>query len=453
MTVSPVVAPVDARSGCRAMRRWCRALGLVACLPGAALAANLSAIVQLARDNDAEYAASRAIAAASRERLPQARAGVLPTINFTAGGRAVEENNSSIDHEVAYHSGNAALTVTQPLLRRANIESLRQGEIQASQAELQLKLAEQDLLLRVSRGYFDVLQAQNALESVRAQKDAFTEQLAQANKSYSVGLVPVTDVNEAQSRYDLTLAQEIAALNEVEVKRRALEKSIRQELPPLATLDDASPVDILTAEQLSELATRASADALQVQIASASEDIARHEVAKQKAAWEPTLDLVLNRSEGHHASYNATGPQNLRQSTIGLELAIPIYQGGAITSRERESAANFERARAELDGARLQSTFDARQALLGVQSGSALHQALRQALSSNETQVRSTRRGLDVGVRTRVDVLNAEQQFYATRRDLAAARYQTLVSGLQLKAAAGALTDEDLRRIDALLKD
>jgi len=134
-------------------------------------------------------------------------------------------------------------------------------------------------------------------------------------------------------------------------------------------------------------------------------------------------------------------------------VALPLFQGGAVSSRAREAAANLERTKGELETARRQATFEAGQAMLGVQSGLAMNRALKQALRSNEVQIRSTRRGLEVGVRTRVDVLNAEQQLYATKKDLAAARYQTVVSGLQLKAAAGVLTLDDLKEIDQLLTD
>jgi outer membrane protein len=297
-----------------------------------------------------------------------------------------------------------------------------------------------------------VLQAQDALATVGAQKEAFAQQLAQARRGFEVGLAPVTDVNEAQSRYDLTLAQEIAARNELEVKRGNLEKSIRRPLPPLATLDPKASIDILPADQLRMLSESAETNATSVAIGTTTEQIARFEVEKQDAGHAPTIDLVGNVGRILNPNF-VFFSQQTKVASIGVEVAVPIYQGGGISSRSREAAANLARAQNELDNARRQARIDARQAMLGVQTGTALNQALRQAVSSSETQVRSTQRGLEVGLRSRVDVLNAEQQLFTTRRDLSAARYQALISGLQLKAISGVISSTDLQLLDTLLKD
>ena len=434
-------------------------VGVAAALVGllaapAADAANLGAIYALALSNDAQYAAAVQTAAAGRERSAQGRALLRPTIGITANARRNDDLSSLYDGRRYYNSGSAALTLSQPLLRPVNWATYRQGELQALLADQQLRLAGQDLLVKVSRGYFEVLQAQDALTTVRAQKDAFAQQLAQAKRSYDVGLAPVTDVNEAQSRYDLTLAQEIAARNDLAVKRRALEKSINvSPLPPLASLDPAVAIDILSAEQLQALADSAAQNAMQVQVGITAEQIAQREVEKQQAAHLPTIDAVASVAKNHNINFSTFGGQRTQPMSIGVELAIPLYQGGAISSRVREAVANLGRSQSELENARRQALFDARQALLGVESGIALNQALKQGVTSAETQVRSTRRGLEVGVRTRVDVLNAEQQLYTTLRDLSAARYQALIAGLQLKAAAGALNEQDLNALDALLRE
>jgi outer membrane protein len=183
-----------------------------------------------------------------------------------------------------------------------------------------------------------------------------------------------------------------------------------------------------------------------------AEQIAQKEIKRQEAAQMPGIDLVASYNQNKNSNTSTTGVQSkLNQAYAGFEISLPLYTGGAAQSRVREAQANLERAQQELLNARRQARLDSRQAYLGVQSGSALHQALRQALQSSETQLRSTRRGFEVGVRTRVDVLNAEQQLYATKKDLATSRYQTLVAALQLKAAAGALTEQDLRALDRLL--
>ena len=414
-------------------------------------AANLGAILEMARAADAQYAAARAAADAGREKRPQGRSGLLPAVSVSGNRRYNHDISSSYAEPRDYNSRAWSVSMNQPLYRKVNYEAWAQGELQALLAEQQLLLAEQELLLRVAKGYFDVLQAQDVLAAVGSQKQALAQQLAQATRSYQVGLAPITDVNEAQARYDLTIAQEIAARNDLEGKRRVLEKAIDRDLPPLAGLDPEAGIDLLAPEQQVALAERAADDALQVAIGMTTEQVARRELTKQSAAHLPSLDLVVSHGQTRNANYVNFGPTNLRQSSVGVELSMPIYQGGAVASRVREAAANLERARQELANARRQARLEARQALLGVQSGSALHQALRQALKSGEAQVRSTTRGLEVGVRARVDVLNAEQQLHATRKDLAASRYQTLLAALQLKAAAGVLGDADLRALDALL--
>lgn len=436
------------------MRYLPLAVAAIAALTGTpfAVATNLSAIYNMARENDALYAAAVQAAAAGREKGVQGRALMLPSIVFN--GNARSNQNASADYTPQkYTSGAANFTATQPLMRQANQAALQQGELQAQLAEQQLRLAEQDLLVRASRGYFEVLQAQDALTTIGAQREAFTQQLAQAKRGYEVGLAPVTDVNEAQTRYDLTLAQEIAARNELEVKRGTLEKAIGAPLPTLAWLDPEVNIDVLPAAQQQSLAALAAQNATQVAIGMTNEQIARREVEKQDAGHNPTIDLVGSVGVNKNASYGAFGGQHVRATSIGIDVSVPIYQGGALSSRAREAVANLGRAQSDLDNTRRQATLDARQALLGVQSGLALNQALRQAVTSGETQVRSTRRGLEVGLRTRVDVLNAEQQLFTTRRDLSAARYQVLISGLLLRALAGTISESDLKSLDALLKE
>lgn len=448
----PIVPAV--RGACRAARRPCRAV-LVAgalVLPLAAAAANLSEIYLLARDNDAQIAAARQTALAGQERAVQGRAGLLPTVVLSGSVRQNRDHSTAYDGRQGYESNSVALSLNQPLWRHANFKNYEQGQLQARLAEQQLLQAEQGLRLRISQGYFEVLQAEDALATLGAQKEAFEQQLAQARRSYEVGLSPITDVSEAESRYDLTVAQEIAARNDLELRRSTLEKSIRRALPPLDRLDPAAAVDTLNPEQLQQLRDGADTSSLQVGAGIIAEQIARLEVDKQRAAHTPTVDLVASAARHKNTNVGVFGGTDTYPKSIGVEVNVPIYQGGIVDSRTREAAANLARAQSELDEARRQALLDARQALLGVQSGSALTRALLQAVASSDTQVRATRRGFEVGVRNRVDVLNAEQQLFTTRRDLSAARYQTLVATLQLRAAAGLLTENDLRALDRLLQ-
>ncbi len=438
------------------MRNLFSIAALAATLLGAtaASAANLSSIYELARANDAQYAIAVQSAAATREKLAQGRALLLPNVGINGNARENRDRSTLYTGTRTYASSNIALSASQPLYRPAHWATYEQGELQARLADHQLLLAEQELQVRVSKAYFETLQAQDALATLGNQKQAFAVQLAQARRNLEVGLAPITDVNEAQSRYDLTVAQEIAARNDLELKRRALERIIGRDVPPLAALDASVNIDILSSEQQLKLYGAAAQQALPVKIGVINEQVARLEVDKQNAGHAPTLDLALNLGRSSNANFGSLGGQQSHTTTssIGLEVAVPLYQGGGINSRVREAAANLGRAQSEIENARRQATFDARQALQGVDSGLALQQALRQAVSSGEANVRSIQRGLQVGLRTRVDLLNAEQQLYTTQRDLSAARYQALISGVQLKAAAGALSVEDLKTLDALLK-
>lgn len=435
------------------LRSWCSLLGAALCLalPAKASAARLGEIYELARANDARLAAARSAASAGAELAEQGRAGLRPTVSISGDARQVDEHALSGGGRAEYVSSSLGLNASQPLFRPASVAAARQGELQAKLAQQRLQQVEQELRLRVARGYLEVLQAEDAMATLAAQKDAFAQQLAQARRSYEVGLAPITDVSEAQSRYDLTVAQQIAARNDVEVRRRALEKAIGGPLPPLDPLDPDKSVDLVTPADLRELPESAGSTSHEVGSATITEEVARVEVDRQVAGHKPTLDLVASISERRNVNYGVLGGSHSRPRSIGFEFNMPLYQGGIVDSRVREATANLARAESERIEAQRQAVFDAQQAALGVASGNALVQALRQALTSSEMQLRSTRRGLEVGVRTRVDVLNAEQQLFTTRRDLSAARYQTVVATLQLRAAAGRLSDGDLALVDSLL--
>ena len=415
----------------------------------------LGAILDMARESDAPYAAARAQAAAGREKLPQALAGLRPSVNLTHSIRHNRDGSTAYDGSGGgYAAGSSALVLSQPLFRVANKLSADQAELQVRLTEQQLLFAEQDLLLRVARAYFDVLQGDDELGVARAQKDALAQQLAQAKRGFEVGVTPITDLNEAQARHDLAVAQEIAVRNELASRRRVLERSIARPLPALARLNDAASVAVLDERQQDALVDAASKNGLLVQIGRSALQVADMEIRKRDAGHMPTLDFVASWGVNRGVSFTpSNGGNDTRQASIGLEIGFPVYQGGAVSSRVREAIAEHQRVEQDLLQAERQALLDAQQAQLGVQSGVALTSALRQAVTSSESQVRSSQRGVQVGVRTRLDVLNAEQQLYAARKDLAVARYRTLVATLQLKAVAGMLTEADLRALDALLED
>lgn len=417
--------------------------------------ANLSAIYQLARANDAQLAGAREAWKAGQEKIAQGKAGLLPTASLAANARRVDPDSTAAGaNNDAYNSRGFSLSLVQPIYRKQNLEAYEQGKLQALLSEQELKLAEQSLVLRVATAYFDVLMAQDTLATAQSQKQAFAEQLAQARKSFEVGAATITDAHEAQARYDLTFAQEIAAQNDLEVKRRGLEKIIDREAPKLAELGEVAKMPLPEPTNMDVWVKQAEEGGLSVTLNQTGLEIARREVERQRGGHLPTLDLSASYSDNRNTVVSGvSGGVNTKSAVLGLELGWSLYQGGAVDSRVREAVANREKTRYALDEARRQSRLDARQGFLGVLSGDAQARALEQALVSSEAQLKSTKLGLEVGVRTRVDVLNAQQQVFSTRRDLSAAKYKTLLSGLQLKAAAGSLGLDDLKALDALLKE
>lgn len=416
-----------------------------------AQAANLSEVYKLARQHDPIYAAAYASYKAGLERLPQTQALLRPSIGLSASLRH-NQVDTNLSSSTSSNPAGFGLSLQQPLYRKQNLETYEQGKLQALLAESQLKAAEQDLILRVARAYFDVLLAQDTLSTSEAQKKAIAEQLAQAKFSFEVGAATITDTHEAQARADLASAQEIASRNDLTVKRQVLEKLIGAVAPKLDILASHAKLPAPEPDDIEKWVAHSQESGLGVAIGRTAEEIARREVAKQRAGGMPTLDLVASYSDSRNGTSSAGTRVDSTSAQLGLELAWALYQGGAIESRIREAQANHEKARFELDEAKLLAALDARNAFLGVASGHARSQALAQAVVSSESQLQSTKLGLEVGVRTRVDVLNAQQQLFAAQRDLAAARYETIKSGLALKATAAALTEADLAAMDAFLK-
>ncbi len=427
----------------------------------AAQAADLLEMYLDAIGYDAQFSAAKSARDAGREKLPQGRAGLLPTLALSANS-VWNENSFQSRPSVGtipanYNSNGWSLNLSQPLFRWQNWASYQQSELLVAQAETQYGQAKQDLALRVAQAYFDVLLAQESLVTAQAQKAAISEQLASAKRNFEVGTATITDTHEAQARFDLTTAQEIAAGNDLQLRRNALEILIGKDASRLKTLRAGVQIARPQPDDIVQWVAAAEKDSLAVQVSQAALEIADREVDKQRAGHYPTLDLVASRGHSSQGPSVMFGTFNLPGSdvdatTVGLQLAIPVFAGGATTSRNREAVALRDKARADVDNARRQAALSARQAYLGVTSGLAQVKALEQGLVSSESALDSNKLGYEVGVRINIDVLNAQQQVYSTRRDLAKARLDTLSAQLRLKAAVGALGEADLAAINALLE-
>ena len=444
---------------CRSIER----LALAAALAAFASAVQAEDLIQVYRDAqryDAAYAAAQHALVAGRERLPQGRALLLPTLNLSANATRSEvdvdsrEPTLSPSFERSPETAGYTLTFTQPVFRRQNWLQYQQAEYQVRQAEAAFGQAAQDLIVRVAQAYFEVLAAQDTLDLVSAQKAAISEQLAQARRNFEVGTATITDTHEAQARFDLIGAQEIAAQNDVENRRQALTLITGkqyQELKPLRRDVRLAPPNPANMESWVELAEKQS---YAVQAQQAATEVVALEARRARAAHLPTLDVVATHGknrETESASQLISVGRDTTTSTLGLQLAMPLFQGGAISSREREAAALQLRAREDLENARRTSALATRQSYLAVINGIAQVGALEQALVSSQSALESNRLGYEVGVRINIDVLNAQQQLFSTRRDLAVARYNTITNHLRLRAAAGSLRDEDLEEVNRAL--
>jgi outer membrane protein len=413
-----------------------------------AQAVDLLQVYQQAVANDSQFASARATLAAGRERLPQGRAGLLPTIGLLGdvtrndGDSELAGNKSS----AAYTTHGYTLQLSQPLFRWANWQTYEQSKLSVAITEAQFAQAQQDIILRVAQAYFDVLAAQDVLTTTQSQKTAVTEQLASAKRNFEVGTQTITDTNEAQAAYDLVVAQEFAAQNTLEIRRSALQQIIGQEpqaLSPLKPGVALAPPEPAVLDTWVSAAERQNYGVIASQFALES---AKRDIARNRAGHLPTLDLVAGRS---HAT-SASGAVNTGNS-IGVQWSVPLFSGFAVTSRVRESIALEDRARADLETTRRQATQAARQSFLSVNNGLAQVRALEAAETSSLSSLESNKLGYQVGVRINIDVLNAQRQLYTTRRDLAQARYDTIMNSLRLKSAAGTLKESDLAPINALL--
>lgn len=429
-------------------------------IAGAFLSLNAHAIdlLQVYREalaNDAQYASARAAREAGQEKSTQGRAGLLPTVGL--GG---SYNRTDLDADAAgvsvsrdFSSNGYTVSLSQPLFRLSNWEAYQQGKLSVALSDTQFVQAQQDLIVRVAQAYFDVLAAQDTLASAQAQKTAIAEQLAAAKRNFEVGTATITDTHEAQARHDLVVAQELAAQSDLEIKRAALRQIIGKPAGNLAGLRPGvklNPPEPTNMDQWVQSAEMQNYGVIGQQFAL---EIAQREIKRNRAGHYPTVDLVASRSHINQSGSETSAFGSVSdRNAIGVQWNIPLFAGFAIDSRVREAIALEDKARSDLENVRRTAAQAARQAYLGVSSGLAQVRALEAAEVSSQSALESNRLGYQVGVRINIDVLNAQQQLYSTRRDLARARYDAIVNGLRLKAAAGTLKEEDVAQVNALLQ-
>ena len=440
----------------RALQTALLALGTLLAMPawpGAAMAAGLLEVYRLAAERDPELAAARAAYRAALEARPAARAPLLPTVGFGADvSRTWLRNRGGAGSDTVYNNFRYSLSLSQPLYRRDRWIALRQADAMVAQAAAQLEATEQTLALRTAERYFAVLAARADLEFARSEKAAIAHQLAQARRRFEVGLVAVTDVREAEARHDQAVATEIAARNALDSAIEALAEITGEVHARLADAPPDMPLARPEPEDIDAWVAAAETRNPELEAARRALEIARQEVARQRAGHLPTVDLVASYSL-QDLNFGGIAAVDRFDTTVGVQLSLPLYAGGAVVSATRAAAEREAEARHRLELTLRRTTRAVRDAYRGVLTAIGQVEALRRAVVSAETALEATEAGFEAGTRTIVDVLNAQRDLYRARRDFARARYDYLLNGLRLKRAAGTLAPEDVAAVGALLRD
>ena len=431
-------------------------------LSSAAQAQSLIEIYDMAKAYDAAFQSAKSQYQATLAKADQGLANLLPTANLSSGATrsSLESttNPATTTTDRSYTTQTAGVNLTQPLYRPANLANYRQSQKALDSAQAALIQAEQDLIVRSSQAYFDVLGSHDSLTFVKAQKTAVAEQLASAKRNFEVGTATITDTREAQARYDLVVAQEIAADNDLRVKKMALEMLVGKS--GITPINIQNPIGLPPVPEGSLDLWVSNSEQLHpgIQQARTNLDVAKLETEKAQAGHKPTVDFTL----GYNAQRNLNGtsvsalPGSINSNQIviasaGISANLPLFAGFATQNRIRETVALEEKARTDLEGVQRQVAQATRTAYLGLQSGLGQVKALEAAESSSQAALDANQLGYKVGVRINIDVLNSQSQLYQTKRDLAKARYDVLVGQLKLRQANGSLKADDLQAVNALL--
>lgn len=424
---------------------WGFAFAALSCVWGVpANAMDLQGAYEAAVRNDAQIRASRAATEAARERLPQAKSQLLPNVSATVGRNyndLISEGRNVLGQATRtqshYFSGNKTLSVRQPLYRPYQVAAVEQAQAQVQEADATLERDEQSLVVRLGESYFEALLAEDQLNLVLSQKTTYAKQLEAAQKSFKAGSGTRTDIDEAQARLDMTVAQELEARQNREYTHHRLEVMTGESMEGLAGL----PVGAFQAEpplpsSVAAWIEQAEAASPELQQLRAQQDGARLEVEKAEAGHRPTLDAVAQWARTNSDSIYAVNSR-YDNKVLGVQLSVPLYSGGYVNSTVRQALAAQQRAAEALEATRRDLAVRVRKEFRGMTEGVARIQALEQAVRSAEQAVLSNRRSFEAGYRTMIDVLNAEHQKTTALRDLAQARYLYLVSRLRLQSLAG----------------
>ena len=446
---------------CNLFRPLPIALAVVLSFSSSAHAQSLIDLYEVARGYDASFISAKAQYEANLAKANQTLGGILPNIAMTTSATrtniSVTADATAATTENRYGVYSANVTMTQPLYRPAVWATYKQGGRQLLQATAQYEAAEQELLVRVTQTYFDVLSSQDSLEFVKAQKKAVAEQLASAKRNFEVGTATITGVRDAQARYDLTYAQEIAAENDLRIKTLALGLAVGRTDIKAKPLRDNSKLIDPPKDPMDTWVSQSEAMSPTVRQAQLALDVAKLEVDKAIAGHLPTLDgqIVYGGTRNYGGTSTSpttpTASNHVLNPSANIVLSVPLFAGLTTQYRIRETKALEDKAVSDLDNAKRTVAQTTRTAYLGLIAGLSQVKAYEAAEASTQSALDANKLGYSVGVNINIDVLNSQSQLYQTKRDLAKARYDVLVGNLKLRQAAGTLTPQDLQEINQLL--
>ncbi len=426
---------------------------------------NLLDVYQLAVDNNADLAAAHADYQAQSERVPQARAGLLPQIG---AGASNSSNRSKVDTTTSSQSASRSgvvyqASLSQPLFRLDRWYQLQAAQASNEQSALELSAIEQNLILQSSEVYFAVLRAQDNLAASRAEESAFKRQFDLANERFDVGLSDKTDVLQAQAAYDAARANRLVAERMVSDAFQAVSTLTNVDLAALEGVKHSLPILAPSPNDASAWVNTASEQNLGLQAINYAVQAAQDSVKQRKSDHAPTVDAVAQYQKGDNDSlgfvnsgqsslmgmprYNG----NAEQSSIGIQLNIPLYTGGMTSSQVREGVYRLDQAEQMRESLRRKTVQDARNFHRAVNTDVEQVQALKQAIISSQSAVEATQIGYDVGTRNIVDVLDAQRYLYAAVRNYNNARYDYILNNLRLQQTAGTLSPDNLQALSIYL--
>ncbi len=419
-------------------------------------AEDLLDIYRLAQENDPQLRAAEAANRAAEETRAQSRAALLPQVNlsanYTHNNQDITETTSpfSSTGESDFNSQGYTLSLSQSIYHHEYYVQLRQTDANIARANAEYEAARQGTILRAAEAYFNLLAAQDNVTTAEATKRAISQQLRQTQQRFEVGLSAITDVHEAQAGYDAAVAAELAAQNQLDIARENLRAIIGRGPVSLATLKDEVPLLNPDPASITDWVEKAKQQNLSLLAADAASRVAAEEMNRRQAGHYPTLDLVASQSYSDSTDYEFGSERT--DSAIGLQLNVPIYSGGLTTAQTREARALYNQATENLEQQRRTTIRNTRSAYLAVTTGISQVKARKQALSSAQTALEATQAGFEVGTRTAVDVLNAQQVRFQAQSEYYKARYDYILATLQLKQAAGSLSETDLAMVNEWLK-